>query len=246
MHNCYQRPGILKSGYGAEMDILAKDMLIRDVDWEVARAPVPYAEALARMEARADAVRTGAERELIWLLEHPEIITAGTRATDEALLQPGRFPLERTGRGGQLTYHGPGQRIIYAILDLGRRGADVRRYVAGLEQWGIAALGECGVAARRSPAGTGIWVEGAGGEEAKIGAIGVRVRRWVSLHGMAINVTTDLSGFDAIVPCGIAGAAATRLADLCPEASLDMLDRALRRHFGAFLGYLGSRPGADA
>jgi lipoyl(octanoyl) transferase len=207
----------------------------RPVEWRVEPQPVPYPVALAEMEARAAAVAAGDANELLWLLEHPPVVTAGTSAEAADLLDAARFPLAEAGRGGRHTYHGPGQRVVYAVLDLGSRGRDVRCYVRGLERWAIAALAELGVAARISSTGVGIWVPAADGGEAKIGAIGVRVRRWVALHGMAINVTTDLSAYDAIVPCGIADRAVARLVDLVPGAAMADLDGALRRNAASFL-----------
>lgn len=206
----------------------------RPVEWRVEPQPVPYAVALAEMEARAASVAAGEAEELLWLLEHPHVVTAGTSAEPADLLDAARFPVAAAGRGGRHTYHGPGQRVVYAILDLGRRGRDVRCYVRHLEQWAIAALADLGVAARISSTGVGIWVPADDGE-AKIGAIGVRVRRWVALHGMAINVTTDLSAYGAIVPCGIADRAVARLVDLVPGAAMADLDEALRRNAASFL-----------
>lgn len=204
------------------------------VEWRVEQDPVGYHEALEAMEARAAAIAAGEAAERIWLLEHPPVVTGGTSAAPVELVDPDRFPVVRAGRGGRYTYHGPGQRIVYVQLDLGRRGRDVRCFVHGLETWAIAALGDLGIAAATSPAGVGIWT-GPPGREAKVGAIGVRVRRWVSLHGMAINVTTDLSAYRAIVPCGIADRPITRVADLAPGAGVTALDAALRRHAASFL-----------
>jgi lipoyl(octanoyl) transferase len=187
------------------------------------------------MEARVAAIGRGEARELVWLLEHPPVITAGTSASEAELLDPSRFPVHRSGRGGRFTYHGPGQRVIYALLDLDARGRDVRRLVGALEAWAIAALGDHGVEAFPHSAGTGIWVNAGGGGIAKIGAIGVRVRRWVSFHGMAINVSTDLDHYRTIIPCGIEAHGVTRLADLVEGADLAALDQALARHFPAFV-----------
>jgi lipoyl(octanoyl) transferase len=218
-----------------------------DPEWLISPAPLDYAEALAAMEARAEAVARGEARELVWLLEHPAVITAGTSAAAPELLDATRFPVFRAGRGGRYTYHGPGQRVVYTILDLGARGRDVRRLVASLEQWAIGALADLGIEAFTSPAGTGIWVDrpagaGSAASQAKIGAIGVRVRRWVSFHGMALNVTTDLDHYRAIVPCGLEGHGVTRAADLAAGASLAALDRALERQFPAFLHRLAAAP----
>lgn len=206
-------------------------------EWRIESAPVEHGEAVARMEERAAAIAAGDAPELIWLLEHPPVITAGTSADVAELVEPGRFPVARTGRGGRYTYHGPGQRIVYVMLDLGARGRDVRCYVRALENWAIRALADFGVRAFTSEAGVGIWVAGADEHavEAKIGAIGVRVRRWVTMHGMAINVSTDLSAYDAIVPCGIGDRGVTRLADLSAGMRLADLDAALHRHLPTFL-----------
>lgn len=186
------------------------------------------------MEASVARIANGTDAEQIWLVEHPPVITAGTSTTPGDLLDAGRFPLVPVGRGGRLTYHGPGQRVVYPLLDLGRRGRDVHGYVTALEGWVIAALGEFGVRAFLHEAGVGIWVE-AGGGIAKIGAIGVRIRRWVSFHGLAINVSTDLDHFGAIVPCGIRNHGVARLADLVPGVQMADLDAALARHLGDLL-----------
>ncbi len=189
---------------------------------------------MATMEARAADIAARKAAELIWLLEHPAVITGGTSADARELVEPGRFPVVETGRGGRYTYHGPGQRVVYAMIDLAARGRDVRHYVSALENWAITALADFGVQAFTSDAGVGIWVKTATGE-AKIGAIGVRVRRWVTLHGMAINITTDLSAYGAIIPCGIADRGVCRLVDLAPGACMADLDAALARHAPAFL-----------
>jgi lipoyl(octanoyl) transferase len=197
--------------------------------WDVAPAPVHYATAVNAMTASVDAISAGLAPERIWLVEHPPVITAGTSADTGDLLQPERFPVVVTGRGGRHTYHGPGQRVVYPMLDLSRRGQDVRAYVFALESWVIAALAEFGVRAFTSPAGTGIWVDSPAGE-AKIGAIGVRVRRWISFHGVSVNVDCDLSHFDAIIPCGIKGRAVARLCDLVPGIRMSDFDAALERN----------------
>ncbi len=181
------------------------------------------------MQDHVDQISRGMAAEEIWLVEHPSVITAGTSTSATDLLQPERFPVVATGRGGRFTYHGPGQRVIYPMLDLGRRGRDVRRYVVALEDWAIAALRDLGVNAGLSRLGTGIWVHDPHqpGRLLKIGAIGVRVRRWISFHGLALNVTTDLDHFAAIVPCGIQGHGVARLSDLRPGVDMPSLDRAL-------------------
>lgn len=211
-------------------------------EWRIEPGLLPYPAAVEAMTARVDAIAAGTAPELVWLVEHPPIITAGTSADLAHLRQPGRFPLFESGRGGQLTYHGPGQRLVYVLLDLARRGRDVRRLVKGLEGWAITALARLGVSAFPSPAGVGIWVRDHG-QEAKIGAIGIRVRRWVSFHGLAINVTTDLDHFSAIVPCGIADRGVARLADMLSGAAMADLDRALLDTFPGFLaGLSGEAP----
>lgn len=197
------------------------------IEWRVSERPVPYPEALAEMEARAAAIRDGGAPELIWFLEHPPLYTAGTSADPAELLDP-RFPVYPAGRGGRYTYHGPGQRIGYVLLDLDRRGRDVRCYVHALEGWVIAALADLGVAARRADGRVGIWTDDAG-QEAKIGAIGVRVRRWVTLHGFSVNVDPDLSHFGGIVPCGLPEFPVTSLSRLGVSADMPALDAALRR-----------------
>jgi lipoyl(octanoyl) transferase len=211
------------------------------IEWRISPGLTDYGEALAEMEARATAIREGRARELIWLLEHPPVITGGTSATESELLEPGRFPVHRAGRGGRYTYHGPGQRVGYVLLDLEARGRDVRCFVASLEDWLIGALGTLGVPARKAVGRIGIWTDDLSGREAKIGAIGVRVRRWVTLHGFAINIDPDLTHFDAIVPCGIAEYPVTSLAALGRDPSPERLDAALRDGFPQFLQSLERR-----
>jgi lipoyl(octanoyl) transferase len=209
------------------------------VEWRVELAPLAYEDAVAAMEARAAAIRTGEARELVWLVEHPPIYTAGTSA-DPAELIDARFPVHSTGRGGRYTYHGPGQRVGYVMLDLGRRGRDVRCYVHALEGWVIATLARLGVAAFRAPGRIGIWTQDPLRGEAKIGAIGVRVKRWVTLHGFSVNLDPDLSHFGGIVPCGIADHGVTSLAALEKPASAETFDAALALGFAEFLAALGS------
>lgn len=208
-----------------------------DIEWRVSEGLVPYGDALAEMEARAAAVRAGEADELVWLLEHPPLFTAGTSADPAELSNPMGFPVFEAGRGGRYTYHGPGQRVGYLVLDLERRGKDIRCFVHSLEGWMIAALAELGVSARREPGRIGIWT-GEGSSEAKIGAIGVRVRRWVTMHGFAINVAPDLDHFGGIVPCGIAEYGVTSLEMLGLDPSMKLLDQALGRSFPAFLNSL--------
>jgi lipoyl(octanoyl) transferase len=208
-----------------------------EIEWRVSDGLVPYEAALADMEQRAAAVRDGAATELVWLLEHPPLFTAGTSADPAELSNPLGFPVYKAGRGGRYTYHGPGQRVGYLILDLEKRGRDIRRFVHSLEGWMIDALADLGVAARREPGRIGIWT-GQGQAEAKIGAIGVRVRRWVTMHGFSINVAPDLGHYGGIVPCGIAEYGVTSLAALGLESTIEPLDRALKRNFTAFLNSL--------
>ena len=214
---------------------------LEQIEWRVTPGLTDYARALAEMEARAAAIREGTASELVWLLEHPPVITGGTSAAEGELLEPGRFPVHHAGRGGRYTYHGPGQRVGYVLLDLEARGRDVRRYVASLEDWLIGALGRLDVSARKAPGRIGIWTDDLAGCEAKIGAIGVRVRRWVTLHGFALNLDPDLTHFDAIVPCGIAEYPVTSLAALRRDPSPERLDDALAAGFPQFLQSLGQR-----
>ncbi len=212
----------------------------RKTEWRIAPAALGYEEAVATMEARVAAIDADKAAELVWLVEHPPLYTAGTSAKPEDLLDP-RFPVHRTGRGGQLTYHGPGQRVAYVMLDLKTRTQDLRAYVCALEGWIMRALGEFGVAAERRPGRVGLWVAldrfgGAPGAEAKIAAIGVRVRRWITFHGAAINVAPDLSHYAGIVPCGIRDHGVTSLAALGVDATMADLDDALRRAWPASFG----------
>jgi lipoyl(octanoyl) transferase len=201
------------------------------VEWRIATDLVPYPDALAAMEERVAAIRAGSASELVWLLEHPPLYTAGTSARAQDLLAPRRFPVFEAGRGGQYTYHGPGQRVGYVMLDLQRRGPDLRRYVWRLEEWVIQALARFGVVGQRRPGRVGIWVAGPGGREAKLAAIGVRVRRWVTYHGVAINLAPDLEHFAGIVPCGISDFGVTSLADLGLGTTMRELDAALIESF---------------
>ncbi|MBJ7318208.1 MAG: lipoyl(octanoyl) transferase LipB [Brevundimonas sp.] len=211
----------------------------RPVEWAVATRPVDYAAAEAFMEARVAAIAAGEAGEMVWLLEHPPLYTAGVSARDEDLLDAGRFPVHRTGRGGQFTYHGPGQRVAYVMLDLNRRGRDVRAFVRGLEQWLIGGLAQFGVTADVREGRVGVWVErkGAGwSREDKIAAIGVKVRKWVSFHGVSLNVEPDLDHFGGIVPCGIQEHGVTSLVDLGVLATLDEADAALKTSFHHLFG----------
>jgi lipoyl(octanoyl) transferase len=199
------------------------------VEWRIAGAPVDYAEAVATMEARVAAIRAGTEPELVWLLEHPPLYTAGTSAKAEDLVEA-IFPVHRTGRGGQFTYHGPGQRVGYVMLDLKRRGLDLTSYVRGLEAWLIRTLAQFGVAGERRTGRVGIWVA-KGGDESKIAAIGVRIRHSVSYHGVSINLDPDLAHYRGIVPCGIKEHGVTSLRALGIGATMTELDQALARAF---------------
>lgn len=204
------------------------------VEWQASRALVPYREALARQEARNLAIRDGRAPELVWLLEHPCVYTAGTSAAPADLIDA-RFEVIATGRGGRHTYHGPGQRVAYVLLDLARRGRDVRAFVRALEQWVIATLADVGVGAFTAPGRTGIWTTDVDGQEAKIGAIGVRVRRWVTMHGVSVNLAPDLGHFSGIVPCGIAQYGVTSLARLGKPLASGQWDALMRARLGDFL-----------
>jgi lipoyl(octanoyl) transferase len=214
--------------------------------WRVEAAPVAYPDALAAMDARAAGIAAGQAAEFVWLIEHPPLYTAGTSAKPEDIRDQ-RFPVFMAGRGGQLTYHGPGQRVAYVMLDLKRRGADVRRFIANLEEWLIRTLAAFDVAGERREDRVGVWVrrpdQGAGRED-KIAAIGIRVRRWVSLHGISLNVAPDLSHFAGIVPCGVAEPrfGVTSLRDLGRAATLPQVDAALRREFEAVFGPVRNEP----
>lgn len=213
-------------------------------DWLISDRTVAYEEALATMEARVADIRAGRAPELVWLLEHPPLYTAGTSSREVDLLQPARFPVHVAGRGGQYTYHGPGQRVAYVMLDLRRRRQDVRRFVSDLEEWTIRTLGRFNVAAERRAGRVGVWVgrpdkpalpDGSPCED-KIAAIGVRIRHWVSFHGISINVEPDLSHYAGIVPCGIAGHGVTSLVDLGLPVTLADLDMALAETFVEVFG----------
>lgn len=217
--------------------------LLHGVEWRIDPGLTDYPAALAAMEARAAAVQAGDAPELVWLLEHAPLYTAGTSA-DPAELVEARFPVHAAGRGGRYTYHGPGQRIGYLVLDLSRRGRDVRCFVHAVEGWVIAALAHIGIAAFRAEGRIGIWTHDATGREAKIGAIGVRVRRWVTLHGFSVNLSPDLSHFGGIVPCGISEFGVTSAAALGRDARLATFDAALALTLPDFLAGLGGPDGA--
>lgn len=209
------------------------------VEWKISSGLTDYDTALTTMEARANAIARGEADELIWLVEHPPLYTAGTSAKIEDLVQPDRFPVYDTRRGGQYTYHGPGQRVAYAMLDLNKRGKDVRKFVHNMESWVIAALAEFNIKGEIREGRVGVWVErddkpltitGQKAED-KVAAIGLRIRKWVSFHGLSINVEPDLSHFDGIVPCGITEYGVTSLVDLGLPVTMDDVDLALRRTF---------------
>jgi len=206
------------------------------VEWRISDAPVDYLDALAFMEDRVAAIREGAAPEMVWLLEHPPLYTAGTSAAEAELLDAGRFPVHKTGRGGRYTYHGPGQRVAYVMVDLQKRGQDVRGFVHGLEDWVVGTLAHFNVTAERRDDRVGIWVgrgapDNPARREDKIAAIGVRVRRWVTYHGFAINVDPDLEHFSGIVPCGISEHGVTSLWDLGVTPTMPEVDAALMATF---------------
>jgi lipoyl(octanoyl) transferase len=239
------RPTIASGGF----DLVKFEVSAEKIDkthavlWVRSPGGISYPDAVAAMERRADAIHAEGAAEAVWLLEHPPLYTAGTSARIDDLLMPGRLPVFESGRGGQLTYHGPGQRVAYLMLDLSRRGKDVRRFVRTLERWLIDALAELGIAAICREGRTGIWVarpdKGPLAED-KIAAIGIRVRRWVSFHGVSINVDPDLSHYDGIVACGIRDQGVTSLRDLGSSATMEDMDAALGavfpRHFGPRTG----------
>ena len=216
------------------------------VEWRISTIPVDYEPAVDEMEARVAAIRAGVAPELVWLLEHPPLYSGGTSARDEELLEPERLPVHRSGRGGRYTYHGPGQRIAYVMLDLARRGPDVRCHVHRLEEWIIRTLARFGIKGERRDGRVGIWVVRSGGGEEKIAAIGMRVRRWVTYHGMALNVDPELDHYRGIVPCGIPEHGVTSLARLGVRATMAELDDALRATFAeVFEAASLCAPGAD-
>ena len=211
------------------------------VEWRVSADREPYDAAVRAMERRVADILAGKAPELVWLLEHPPLYTAGTSAREQDLLEPDRFPVFKTGRGGEYTYHGPGQRVAYVMLDLNRRGRDVRAFVHNLEEWLIRALARFGVDGERRAGRVGIWVDrgnhgGRRGQEDKIAAIGVRVRRWISFHGVSLNVEPDLAHYAGIVPCGIEEHGVTSLVDLGITATMDDVDAALRTAFDEVFG----------
>ena len=215
------------------------------IEWKREEALVPYRAALEAMTLRNAAIAAGEARELVWLLEHPPVYTAGTSAAAAELLDP-RFEVVEAGRGGRYTYHGPGQRVGYVLVDLKRRSRDVRGFVAALEGWVIATLGDFGVESWRAPGRIGIWTRDVDGREAKIGAIGVRIRRWVTMHGFSVNLAPDLAHFNGIVPCGIEEFGVTSLKQLGLEVDFAAWDRALLARGSEFLAMLDKPCGAEA
>jgi lipoyl(octanoyl) transferase len=206
--------------------LASKPRSTSQVEWLASTAPVPYPDALAVMEARAAAIACGDAHDCVWLLEHSSLYTAGTSADPAELLAPDRFPVFKTGRGGRFTYHGPGQRVAYLMLDLTPRGRDVRAFVRALEDWLIATLARLGLEGERRPGQVGIFVRGA-----KIASIGVRVKHWVTLHGVSLNVDPELEHFAGIVPCGLSDTPVTSLAALGAETDMGKVDHALRTAF---------------
>ena len=202
------------------------------LEWRVSPGLVDYDTALTEMETRAHAIRQGSAGELIWLLEHPPVFTAGSSAREEDLLSPGDALIRRTGRGGEWTYHGPGQRVVYILLDVAQRGQDVRKFIRDVEAWAIAALSELAITADRREGFPGVWVHDTAPPD-KITAIGVRLTKWVSWHGMAVNFDPDLSAYRGIVPCGIHDGGVTSIKTLSPEKTMADLDHALAKTFGA-------------
>jgi len=245
------RPVVLPSSNGAQNMLKApavnirKSLFINDpnsslqLEWIISRKLVDYEEALSRMENRVQSIREGKKSECIWLLEHPPLYTAGTSANEKDLLDPVTFPVYKTGRGGQYTYHGPGQRIVYVMLDLKRRRPDVRSFVYHLESWIIDTLGLFDIRGERRRQRIGIWVPAPGNsghQENKIAAIGVRLRRWVTFHGLSLNVCPELSHFSGIVPCGVSDQGVTSLAELGVNVTMDEIDKALMKTFEIHFG----------
>lgn len=233
----------------ADRDTIATELpvqrgLVAPVEWVVSDRLVPYPEAIEAMEARAAAIAAGAAPEQVWLLEHPPLYTAGTSAREADLTSPDRFPVFKTGRGGEFTYHGPGQRVAYLMLDLNKRGPDLRRYVASLEAWIIATLARFNVTGERREDRIGVWVRRPGKAplpdgrpaEDKIAAIGIRVRRWVTFHGISLNVDPELEHYSGIVPCGVTGYGVTSLVDLGIPVSMAEADAALKVEFERLFG----------
>jgi len=214
----------------------AKKTDVMALEWKITQGLTPYEDAIEFMEQRVADIIKGEARELVWLLEHPPLYTAGTSANIKDLVMPGRFPTYNVGRGGQYTYHGPGQRVVYVMLDLTKRGRDVRKYVTQLEQWIIETLATFDITAERRGNRVGVWVTRQNQTEDKIAALGVRVRKWVSFHGICLNVNPDLDHYSGIVPCGITEHGVTSLADLGVAASMPDVDAALKAQWGVIFG----------
>ncbi len=212
-----------------------KVSLLNEIDWKISTTPVPYLDAVSFMEQRVSQIHKGTSPELIWLLEHPPIYTLGTSADPKDVLRTD-VPTFETGRGGQVTFHGPGQRVIYVLLDLSRRGRDLRAYIATLEDWIISVLKILNIKAERRSGRVGLWVTNPDASEDKIAAIGVRIRRWVTYHGMALNVFPDLSYFEGIVPCGLKNFGVTSLEKLGSETSMTIIDSLLQKQAKIFFG----------
>jgi len=225
---------VLRPVYG---DKMRENTCLAAIDWNVEQGLVRYPDAVAQMESRVESIRDGSGREGVWLLEHPPLYTAGTSAKAQDLIEA-RFPVFPSGRGGQFTYHGPGQRVAYVMLDLRQRRPDVRRFVQNLEEWLILALSQFGIKGERRPDRIGIWVAHGDGTEDKIAAIGVRLRHWISFHGVALNVDPDLSHFGGIIACGVREArfGVTSLAALGIPASMRAVDQALKSAFEEIFG----------
>jgi lipoyl(octanoyl) transferase len=224
------------------MPIASKTGSKTQIEWQTSATPQAYDRAVAAMEARVKAIREGRAPELVWLLEHPPLYTAGTSAKEDALVDP-ILPVYRTGRGGQWTYHGPGQRVAYVMLDLKARGGDLRAYVTNLEEWLIRTLGVFGLKGERRPGRIGIWIDQSGGRESKIAAIGVRVRQGVTYHGVSLNLDPDLGHYRGIVPCGVSQHGVTSLAALGIKIPMTRLDDALRQNFERV--FSAARTGSD-
>ena len=207
-------------------------MILGKIDWKFSDGLTEYEDALLEMEKRVADIRVGTADELVWFLEHPPLYTAGTSSKEADLLEPNRFPVYNVGRGGEYTYHGPGQRVVYVMLDLSARGKDVRKFVANLERWVIDTLAQFNIVGQTREGRVGVWVKRAGGQEDKIAALGVRIRKWVTFHGICINVEPALSHYNGIVPCGISQHGVTSLVDLGHPATMDDLDAALQRSWG--------------
>lgn len=231
-------PGHTKSPVTPSSESAMRAAADRPVEWRVGPGLIPYPDAVRAMEERVAAIRAGTAGELVWLVEHPPLYTAGTSARPGDLLQPARLPVHASGRGGRYTYHGPGQRVAYVLLDLKARGPDLRRFVHDLEEWLIRTLARCGVRGERRAGRVGIWIAQENGREDKIAAIGVRIRQWVSFHGVALNLDPDLDHFSGIVPCGIAEEryGVTSLARLGIAIDMPALDGLLRTGFEEVFG----------